>query len=438
MAIAGSNYEKQKIMIESLLSSVDLFTLCSNIIQSAFFVPELKASVSFILDYYEKYNSVPSSKIIKSETGISFDIMENLPRDEYDFVSSSIESFCKERAVLNEVLNSGTYIEEGNFGELVSRLESAVCISLQKDLGVNPLIDVKARIEKRAESRNAISTGMDNVDSLLGGGLHRTEMLIVSANSGGGKSVFLANLGLNYVKQGYDVLYVSLELSEDMLADRFETMITGFNKDEKIQNINETANKIEKISKRSGGSMHIKYMDSESNSNDIRAYIKEYELKYNKVPTLLIVDYLDIFGTNAKQNFSNVYDKDKISATELRAIGSTYDMVIATASQQNRSAINETQMNQSHLAGGLSKINTCDVYFSIIMTDAMRNEGVADFSFLKTRSSDGVGKTAHMKWDPVKLMFKSTSSESSSAPLTLGLDKYKEDGNELLGLMEID
>jgi hypothetical protein len=152
----------------------------------------------------------------------------------------------------------------------------------------------------------------------------------------------------------------------------------------------------------------------------------------------LIVDYLDIFGTNAKQNFSNVYDKDKISATELRAIGSTYDMVIATASQQNRSAINETQMNQSHLAGGLSKINTCDVYFSIIMTDAMRNEGVAVFSFLKTRSSDGVGKTAHMKWDPVKLMFKSTSSESSSAPLTLGLDKYKEDGNELLGLMEID
>ncbi len=444
MSQVDKSYEKQKIMLESLLSSPDLFALCSNIIDQAYFTPELKNTVEFIIEYYDKFNTTPTPRIIRAETGITLDTIDKLPIDEFDYAANEIESFCKERAVLNEVLNAGKLIEEGDFGKLVEQLEKAVLISLQRDLGTNALADVQARIEKRMEERRPISTGWPDVDAILGGGLNRTELLMASANSGGGKSVMLGNLSLNFVEQGYDVLYISLELGEDMVADRFETMITKRNRDEKFERIIETATEVEKFSADNGATVYVKYMDAESNANDVKAYLKEFELQYKKTPTLLVVDYLDIFGTNERQAFSNVFEKDKASSTQLRAIGNNphYDMIMATASQQNRSAINETEMNHGHIAGGLSKINIADVYMSIIMSDAMRAEGVADFAFLKTRSADGVGKTAHVGWDPVALKFTNLNKPSTiptkSSIGTADVPKIEESGNELLKLMDFD
>jgi len=446
-----TTYEKQKILVESLLASPDLFMLCSNIISSAYFMPEFKNTVDFIQEYYGMYNSLPSIKVIKAETGVVLDVAEKLLLDEFDYAANEIESFCKEKAVLNEVLDAGKYIDSGDFGTLVERLEAAVLISLQRDLGTNVMDDVAARIESRKNSRQPISTGWPNVDKILGGGLQRTELLMCSANSGGGKSVMLGNLALNFVQQGHDVLYVSLELNEDMVSDRIETMITARGREEKFNRIAETATEVEQFSSENGATIYVKYMDAESNSNDIRAYLKEFELCYNKVPTLLIVDYLDIFGTNERQPFSSVYDKDKASSTQLRAIGNNphYNMVMATASQQNRTAVNEVQMNHSHIAGGLSKINIVDIYLSIIMTDAMRAEGVADFAFLKTRSSGGVGESAHMSWDPIALKFDSldrtsinTSVANTTARQPESTDKSSrnivETGGELLSLMDFE
>lgn len=406
-------YEKQKLLIENLLSSRDLFALCANIISSKYFVPELRNSVQFIMEYYDQYSSIPNPKTISAETGTKFSISEEgIPLDEFDYTAAEMEQFCKQRAVLNEVLNASKYIENGDYGTLTSRLEQAVLVSLQRDLGTSVLENVAERIERRKETRKPISTGMPNVDKILGGGLNRTELMMASANSGGGKSIFLSNLSINVAAQGHDVLYISLELSEDMVADRFETMITGWSKDEKLDRIKETATKVESLTSKGWGKIYVKYMEPESNANDVKAYLKEFELQFKCVPTLLVVDYLDIFGTNERQSFSNVYEKDKASSTQLRAIGNNphYNMIMATASQQNRGAIDQTEMNQSHIAGGLSKVNIVDIYFSIVMTDAMRAEGVADFSFLKTRSSNGVGKVAEMKWDQVKLKFSSLSN----------------------------
>ena len=130
-----------------------------------------------------------------------------------------------------------------------------------------------------------------------------------------------------------------------------------------------------------------------------RAYLKEFELKFGYLPDLLIVDYLDIMGANEKVNADNVWEKDKRAAEQLRDIAFDYNMYIAAASQQNRSAIDAQELNQSHIAGGLSKVNTVDIYASIIMTPTMKAAGEIGFSFLKTRNSDGVGKTVYMMWD---------------------------------------
>lgn len=440
-------YEKEKLLVENLLSSRDLFSLCAGILNPKYFVPELRNSVEFILEYYEEYNSLPTPKVIKAESGIKFELDENgIDRDLFEYSAHEIETFCRERAVVNEVLNASKLIEKDDYGSLVERLQKAVLISLQRDLGTSLLDNVEERINKRAEEKQPIPTGFPNMDELLGGGVVPSELLMASANSGGGKSVFLANLTLNIAAQGHDVLYISLELSEDMVADRLETMMTGWTKEEKIERAKETADKLAKISSKGWGDIYIKYMEGESAcSNDVRAYLKQFELQHKKLPRMVVLDYLDIFATNEKQQFSNVYEKDKIASTQFRAIGNNdyWPMIMATASQQNRSAVNETEVTQANIAGGLSKVNIVDIYFSIIMTDAMRAEGVADFYFLKTRSSNGVGKTAHMKWDEVRLKFSSMDGHSDGLKLPNGGKKKvpsadeKEESGGLADLLEM-
>lgn len=143
---------------------------------------------------------------------------------------------------------------------------------------------------------------------------------------------------------------------------------------------------------------------------------------------MLVVDYLDIMGTNSKISADNVFEKDKLASEELRNIGSEYNMFVVTASQQNRGAVGQTDLNHSHIAGGLSKINTTDVYVSIIMTDSMRNSGEIAMQFLKTRSSDGVGKTIYLAWNGKTLRVTDPDNKGPGGPGG-GLAFTKEDSN---------
>jgi hypothetical protein len=140
-------------------------------------------------------------------------------------------------------------------------------------------------------------------------------------------------------------------------------------------------------------------MPSATNANAIRAYLKEFELKNGFIPDMLIVDYLDKMSPNEKISADNISEKDKLSSEQLNDIGFDYNMFIATASQQNRSAIDAQELNQSHIAGGLTKVNAVDIYISIILTPSMKAGGEVGFSFLKTRSNDGVGKTVYLRWE---------------------------------------
>ena len=127
--------------------------------------------------------------------------------------------------------------------------------------------------------------------------------------------------------------------------------------------------------------------------------MKEYYLFYGKMPDLLIVDYLDCMNPNEKIDLSDTWSKDKLCSEQLRDIGVTENMAVATASQLNRSAVNATHHDHSQIAGGISKINTADVYWSIKFDEIQKNKEMIAFILQKTRNSDGVGKTAYLRWD---------------------------------------
>lgn len=393
------NSKKQKLLLEYLLSSSDTFALCHGILQSDYFDPEFRNTVEFIFEYYEQFSNTPTPKQVEAETNQSLELYDILDKDEIDYCSTEVEKFCKRRALELATLSLPGLIEKGEYGEAEKVIKDAVTISLNRDLGINCFEDVKERLERVSIENVVHPTGWDELDDKLFGGISRGELTLVSANSGGGKSITLANLGLKFARDGLNTLYLSLELSQDRIASRNDTMITGINRDWKFH-IDEIATLVTAEGEKCGR-YDVKQIPAGSTSNDIRSFLKEYYLHHGFYPDMLIVDYLDEMAPNERVSADNVWEKDKRCSSQLRQILVDFNMYGATASQLNRSAVGAGAEDHDHsqIAGGISKINVADVYWSIIMTDEMRNIGEIVFVLLKTRNSDGVGSQIHLKWD---------------------------------------
>lgn len=394
MIITGN---KQKLLLEYLVSSADTFAVCRSIIQSTYFNPEYRKVVAFLQDYYTKYNNTPNTNQIFAETGIQLDA-PIITRDQISYCSDEIEQFCKVKALELAVIESAALIGTDKQDQIEQLIKNAVQVSLDADLGVDYFADPEARLTEFAKTPPRISTGWTEVDDAMGGGLALTEMLLLAANSGGGKSISLANLAVNMSNQGIEVLYLTLEMSEQLVSQRFDTMFTGVSSVNWDHHIPKIVDGVVKL-KGTNGKITIKRMPIGTNANAIRAYLKEYELKNKSLPTLLIVDYLDLMSPNEKVSADNVSEKDKRSTEQLRDILLDYNMMGATASQLNRQAVEAESLNHSHIAGGLTKVNTVDWMIYIVMTPPMKAAGDMMWIFTKSRSSDAVGQTVDLVWD---------------------------------------
>lgn len=411
--------KKQLLLIEYLISSPDVFAICSDIVKAEYFDPEYRKVVKFIKGYYEEYNSIPDVNQIGAETDVDL-TARNITKDQFEYCCAEVEVFCRRSAIKAAIINAPELLEKDDYGTLETNIKNAVTISLNKDMGTNFFQDAKAALTRLISVGAAISTGWKEVDEVLFGGIARKQLILFSAGSGGGKSVTMQNLGLNLVEQGYNVLYLSLELSEELLTERMTYMLSGIGRTELDTRMDEAVYAVSAFdNEHKAGMMMFKQMPSGINANKIKSYLKEYELKYNHVPDAIILDYLDLMSPTDKVSADNVFEKDKRVAEELRNIAFEYNLMMITASQLNRSAVGAEVINHSMIAGGISKINTADLYITIILSETLKAAGEIAFHYQKTRNSDGVGKTTYLSWNNKNLRIgnKSTSGSSILQPL---------------------
>lgn len=421
--------KKQKLLIEYLLSSSDTFAVCQNIVDPEYFDPEFRQSVTFMKQYYEEYSTTPSNEQVEAETNNQF-VTRDVAPHEIEYCSREVEKFCKRKAIEKAILASPQLIEDGDYGVVEQIIKDAVTISLNKSLGLNYFESVEERLEQMMNASPTISCGWSSVDELLFGGLSRKELLLVSANSGGGKSIVLANIGFNYVQQGYNILYISLELSAEIVAQRYDTMFTGIGRKNWREEVKSIAVKVRAEGDKEGmGRLDIVQLPTGTSANDIRSFLKEFYLHNGFKPDVLIVDYLDEMAPNEFVSADNIFEKDRRCTTQLRQIGVDDNMIVATASQLNRSAVGATHHDHSQIAGGISKINVSDVYWSIVMTDAQKAAGEMLFNFQKTRNSDGVGKSLYMKWNSTHLRV--LDGDGSGPPSGLTFNKRDSSKDDL-------
>jgi replicative DNA helicase len=234
---------------------------------------------------------------------------------------------------------------------------------------------------------------------LLYGGFNRGELQIFAGGSGSGKSLFMQNLAVNWAQAGLNGCYITLELSEGLCSMRIDSMMTNTSAKEIFKDIDTVEMKVKMMQKKAGA-LQIKYMPAQSTVNDIRAYLKELQVKTGKRVDFLCVDYLDlIMPVSAKVSPNDLFVKDKYVSEELRNLAKELNVLFVTASQLNRAAVEEIEFDHSHISGGISKINTADNVFGIFTSRAMRERGRYQIQLMKTRSSSGVGQKVDLEFD---------------------------------------
>ena len=388
-------YEIQKVYLEMMLSDAESFIRCQAVFDPDSFDRRLKVPAEFLNNYVADHNALPTLDMINAVSELhgdnKFKDVGDLQESHYDWLLQEFETFCKHKALEAAILKSADLLENGEYGACEDLVKKAVQIGLQKDLGTNYFADPRARLEGIKSSNGQVSTGWPAMDRKLFGGFNRGELNIFAGGSGAGKSLFLANIGVNMAEKGLNVIYLTLELAESLVSMRLDSMTTGIASRDVFKNIDEVEMKVKMIGKKSGA-IQVKYMPSGKTANDVRSYIKEYEIKTGKKVDVLLIDYLDLLmPASTKVSAENLFIKDKYVSEELRNLAMELNTVFVTAAQLNRGAVEEIEFDHSHISGGLSKIQTADNVFGIFTSRAMRERGRYQLQLMKTRNSGGVG-----------------------------------------------
>ena len=382
----------QKLFLEMMLHDAQNFVRVQNIYNVDNFDRSLHDTAVFIKEHSDDHGALPTHEQIRAVTGVELKPVPEITESHNDWFLAEFEGFTKRQELERAILKSADLLEKGEYEPVEKIIKDAVQISLTKDMGTNYFENPRERLMALKDNNGQISTGWPAMDRKLFGGMNKGELNIFAGGSGSGKSLFMQNLAVNWVTQGLNGVYLSLELSEGLSAMRIDSMLTNVSTKEVFKDLDTVEMKVKMVGKKAGN-LQIKYMPAQSNVNDIRAYLKELQIKNGWRVDFLLIDYLDLLmPVSAKVSPSDLFVKDKYVSEELRNLAKELNCVFVTASQLNRGAVDEIEFDHSHISGGLSKINTADNVFGIFTSRAMRERGRYQIQLMKTRSSSGVGQ----------------------------------------------
>jgi len=408
------NRDVQQLFLQMMLTNAELYTRVMNIMNPQNFEKSLRPVAEFMTEYSEKYSLLPDAAQIKATTGVDIELIDDFSDKHTEWFLAEFESFTKRQELESAILKAADLLEKGDFGPVEKLIKDAVQISLQRDMGTDYFADPKLRLNKYFNAGGQQSTGWPQMDRLLYGGFSRGELNIFAGGSGSGKSLVMMNIALNWLQMGLSGVYISLELSEELTSLRTDAMLTSMSTKDIRKDMDTTELKVKMVGKKAG-QYRVKGLPAQSNVNDIRSYLKEVQIQTGMRVDFVMIDYLDlVMPVSVKVNPNDQFIKDKYVSEELRNLSKELGILMVTASQLNRSAVEEIEFDHSHIAGGISKINTADNVFGIFTSRSMRERGKYQIQCMKSRSSTGVGQKIDLEYNIETMRITDSGEESDS------------------------
>lgn len=389
----------QRLFLEMMLEDAQSYVRVQNIYNPQNFDRSLRPAAEFIKEHSDRFKTLPDHAQITAATGVKLQPVPDLNEGHFEWFMTEFESFTRRQELERAILKSADLLEKGDYDPVEKLIKDAVQISLTKDMGTDYFADPRSRIERYFNSGGQVSTGWPQMDRLLYGGFSRGELNIFAGGSGSGKSLVMMNIALNWLQAGLSGVYITLELSEELTSLRTDAMLTNMSTKEIRKDMETTELKVKLVAKKAGN-YQVKGLPAQSNINDIRAYLKEYQIQTGKKVDFVMIDYLDLLmPVSAKVSPNDLFVKDKYVSEELRNLAKELGILMVTASQLNRSAVEEVEFDHSHISGGISKINTADNVFGIFTSRAMKERGKYQIQCMKSRSSTGVGQKIDLEYN---------------------------------------
>ena len=387
----------QSKVISSLLADNKFIQTISDILEPKYFDSDANKWLAMeISKYFMEFRKAPTLEVLKikitqmDDDVLKVSIIENLKEawrnieaTDLEFVKQETLDFCKNQVLKGAIVSAVDLLEQKNYDEIKVIIDAAMKAGSERDLGHDYIISLDARLNESV--RETLPTPWDAVTNVMDGGLAGGELGVLVAPAGIGKSWCLQSLGAHLVRQGKTVAHYTLELNANYVGLRYDTVFSGVT----TSNIKFYQDDVQKVIDTLTGKLIIKYYPTRSATvNTLAAHLKQMEIQEIK-PDAVIVDYADILKPTT-------FYKEKRHATgetyeNLRGLAGEFDVPVWTASQANRSSLEEEVIDASKVAEDYSKVMTADFVMSVSrkVEDKIANTG--RFHVIKNRFGvDGI------------------------------------------------
>jgi archaellum biogenesis ATPase FlaH len=407
-----------------------------------------RAVYACVRAFIESYNSCPTQEALEiaiQSTNLreeAFKEAVNLIQEldveptNRDWLMTETERWCKDRAIYNAILKSIEIIDgkdkQLNADALPSLLQDALGVAFDNSVGHDYINDAASRFDfyHRVEARMPFDLEMFN--KITNGGLPNKTLNVILAGTGVGKSLFMCHVAAGALSQGKNVLYITMEMAEEKIAERIDANLMNLPMDQ-LHDLPKTMfdNRIDRIKDRTEGRLIIKeYPTAGAHSGHFKALINELSLKQRFRPDIILVDYLNICASSRFKNAqaANSYMYIKAIAEELRGLAVEHDVPILTATQTTRGGFGNTDIELTDTSESFGLPATADLMFALISTEELEQLNQIMVKQLKNRYND---PTSNRKFvigvDRAKMKLYDVEARAQKTLIQSGQDKDEDD-----------
>ena len=400
----------ENLVIKNLLNDEEYLRKSLPFIKSEYFSETGDRNIFEIISkYFSDYNAIPTKEALQIEAGNLTDIsddqynslleyIKNIDDEESDlqWALDTTEKWCKERAVYLALMES-IKIADGNDKNkgpeaIPSILSDALSVSFDNHIGHDYIDDYEERYESYHRVDAKIPFDIEMLNKITKGGLVNKSLNVALAGTGVGKSLFMCHVASSCLMQGYNVLYITMEMAEEKIAERIDANLLNVN----IQDLAQLPkmmfeNKVNRIAKKTQGKLIVKeYPTASAHVGHFRALINDLVLKKSFRPDIIFVDYLNICASSRYKGSANInsYTLVKSIAEELRGLAVETSVPIVSATQTTRSGYGSSDVDLTDTSESFGLPATADLMFALISTEELEQLGQIMVKQLKNRYND--------------------------------------------------
>lgn len=406
-----NNINIEQTILRNLLTNEKYTRKVLPFVQPDYFEGVYQQLFKEIAKYVAKYNKLPSQESFKIELDQSDKFNDEQYRHAVEIIPSifddekiddkwlvdTTEKWCQDRAVYNAIMQSITIID-GKHQTLTKNalpdiLSKALAVSFDTNIGHDYIENVGERYDFYHEQEERIPFDLEFFNKITKGGLPNKTLNIALAGTGVGKSLFMCHVGASALTQGKNVLYITMEMSEERIAERMDANLLDVPIDQ-LEHLSKEmlTNKVSTIAARTNGKLIIKeYPTGQANTSHFRALLNELKLKKNFIPDIIFIDYLNICASSRMKGMGgaiNSYSYIKAIAEEIRGLAVEFDVPIVSATQTTRAGYSSSDIGLEDTSESFGLPATADLMFALISNEELNALGQILVKQLKNRYND--------------------------------------------------